>query len=159
VRVPLPLLSEIQIPLRASKGGERLNRFVALFALVQIGERAKRLQARYVESQTNLKGQLEPTPMTGNGFATSRHDVIALRRHLSDHAEVARQIALKAAMAKLDGETASAPGRLIEKFRDASAIAQGGGDPRDSPDDAFRRHMVKAARRSVEDLSQLWRNR
>jgi CPA1 family monovalent cation:H+ antiporter len=65
---------------------------------------------------------------------------------------MARQTALKAALAELDGDTSPAARRLAQEYQDAFAHAVGGGDPRDTPDNALRRRMVVVARRAIEAL-------
>jgi Na+/H+ antiporter len=64
----------------------------------------------------------------------------------------ARETALKAALTELQGEASPAARRLWEEYRDACRIAQSGGDPRDTEDNALRRRVVDAARRSIESL-------
>ena len=65
---------------------------------------------------------------------------------------IAREAALKAALTELAGEATPAARRLSEEYRDACRIAQSGGDPRDTQDNALRRRVVDAARRSIESL-------
>ena len=64
----------------------------------------------------------------------------------------ARQVALKAALAQLDGETTPAAERLRAEYCDALALTRSDGDPRDTPDNALRRRMVVAARHAIEEL-------
>lgn len=64
----------------------------------------------------------------------------------------ARQEALEAALRELDGERTPAAKRLADEYREAKDRAYAGEDPRDTPDNALRRRIVVAARRSIEHL-------
>ncbi|HWK64076.1 MAG TPA: sodium:proton antiporter [Rhizobiaceae bacterium] len=65
---------------------------------------------------------------------------------------LARQAALEAVMAEVEGEATPTARRLAEEYRGALGRALDGKDPRDTPDNALRRRMVAAARHAIEDL-------
>jgi CPA1 family monovalent cation:H+ antiporter len=65
---------------------------------------------------------------------------------------VARQTALKAGLAELEGEVTPTAPRLAQEYQEAFALALGGQDPRDTRDNAHRLRMVVAARQAIEAL-------
>jgi ribosomal protein S18 acetylase RimI-like enzyme len=65
---------------------------------------------------------------------------------------VARQTALKAALAEVEGGATPAAQRLSQEYQDALMWALDGEYPRDSPDNVLRRRMVAAARKAIEAL-------
>ncbi|MDB5455207.1 MAG: sodium:proton antiporter, partial [Caulobacter sp.] len=65
---------------------------------------------------------------------------------------LARKMALKAAVASLEGETSAAAEALRREYCQSLERAKSGGAIRDSLDNALRRRMVEASRRSSADL-------
>lgn len=71
---------------------------------------------------------------------------------VDDEMQVARKMALKAAMTTLASDTSPAAERLRIEYSEALSRAKEGDDPRDRPDNAVRRQAVAAARHALEDL-------
>jgi monovalent cation/hydrogen antiporter len=65
---------------------------------------------------------------------------------------VAREAALKAAMAALEGDETPAAQRLRLEYQEALRQARRGSDPRERPDNALRQRVVPASRRAIDDL-------
>jgi len=65
---------------------------------------------------------------------------------------VARKVALKAAMTALGDDATPAAERLRQEYAEALGRAKLGGDARDTPDNFFRRRVIKASREAVADL-------
>jgi len=65
---------------------------------------------------------------------------------------LARSVALKAAMRTLGHDQALAAQRLREEYGAALSIARSGGDPSTSPDNALRREVLGSSRAAIEDL-------
>jgi len=65
---------------------------------------------------------------------------------------VAREAALKAAMAALEGVETPAAQRLRLEYQEALRQARSGSDPRERPDNALRQRVVPASRRAIDDL-------
>jgi CPA1 family monovalent cation:H+ antiporter len=65
---------------------------------------------------------------------------------------LARKLALKAAMAELDGDETPAAERLRDEYAGALGLARDGVDPRDRPDNELRRRLVRASRTAIGDL-------
>jgi CPA1 family monovalent cation:H+ antiporter len=65
---------------------------------------------------------------------------------------VAREAALKAAMAALAGDDTPAAQRLRLEYQEALRQVRRGSDPRERPDNALRQRVVPASRRAIDDL-------
>jgi CPA1 family monovalent cation:H+ antiporter len=65
---------------------------------------------------------------------------------------LARKLALKAALATLDGDDTPAAQRLRLEYEEALAQARSGQDPRDRHDNTLRRQAVVAARHAIGEL-------
>jgi CPA1 family monovalent cation:H+ antiporter len=65
---------------------------------------------------------------------------------------LAREAALKAALATLKGDDTPAARRLWLEFKDALSDARHGRNPRERADNMLRRRMVPASRRAIADL-------
>ncbi|MGR4865160.1 cation:proton antiporter [Caulobacter sp. LARHSG274] len=66
--------------------------------------------------------------------------------------QLARQAAIKATVAELDGRDTPAARRLKLEYAEALALNQAGHDPREREHNALRRDAVAAARRAISDL-------
>ncbi|MBR0647081.1 cation:proton antiporter [Plastoroseomonas hellenica] len=65
---------------------------------------------------------------------------------------LARGVALKAAMAALEGDDTDAAQRLRMEYQEALSKARSGHDPRNSMDNKLRRQSVPASRHAIADL-------
>ncbi len=64
----------------------------------------------------------------------------------------ARQVALKAGLTEINGDSSAAARRLREEYDEALSCAEGEGDPSERSDNVLRMRMVGAARHAIEAL-------
>ena len=71
---------------------------------------------------------------------------------VEDELGLARAVALKAAIAELEGDETPAAQRLRLEYEGALSQARRGLNPQDTPDNALRRRVLAGSRRAIDQL-------